>query len=273
MRLKLIFIIMFIFTLNISIAHSQNSLKDTLKYEIIYDFFYQENKDDTINIKSEQMVLKVSKNLSYYISYNNLKLRNMLNGLKNSNETPMIQSRPKTKLLYTITKDYNNDELIFSDRIGTDSYSYNQKIEELKWTLVDEKKVILGYPCKKATTQFAGRNYIAWYSTEISFSDGPYKFHGLPGLIFSIYDTKKHYKFIISSMTKENTYFDVKDEFFDPIKISEKEYKELKRKYREKPSSMMNSGGMTFPKELLDKADQRAKERLEYENNPIELEN
>jgi hypothetical protein len=28
---------------------------------------------------------------------------------------------------------------------------------------------------------------------------------------------------------------------------------------------------MTFPKELLDMGDKRAKERLKYENNPLEL--
>jgi GLPGLI family protein len=31
----------------------------------------------------------------------------------------------------------------------------------------------------KATTEFAGRTYVAWYTTEISIADGPYKFYGL----------------------------------------------------------------------------------------------
>lgn len=270
MKLKLIFIIMFIFLLNIT--HSQNNLKDTLKYEIIYNLSYQENKEDTINIKSEEMILKISKNFSYYISSNNLKLRNMLNGLQNSDETTIIKSRPKSKFLFTIIKDYNNDKIIFSDRIGLDIYSFEKQMNKIDWVLQNEEIEILGYKCKKATASFAGRDYIAWYSTEISISDGPYKFQGLPGLIFSIYDTNNHYKFNILSLKKDNTYFDTKDEIFNHIKISEKEYKELKRKYREKPSSMLNSGGMTFPKELLDKGDQRAKEKLKYENNPLELE-
>jgi GLPGLI family protein len=42
-------------------------------------------------------------------------------------------------------------------------------------------KEILGYTVK-ATTEFAGKN--VWHgTTEISIADGPYKFHGLPGLI------------------------------------------------------------------------------------------
>lgn len=43
----------------------------------------------------------------------------------------------------------------------------------MNWKLYDEETEILGYKCKKATTSFAGRDYIAWYSTEISISDGP----------------------------------------------------------------------------------------------------
>jgi GLPGLI family protein len=261
---------MFIFSINITL--SQNILKDTLKYEIIYKYSYQENKEDTINIQSEDMVLKLSKNFSYYISYNNFKLRNMLSELKNSNSTPVIKSRPKSKILYTIIKDYKRDKIIFSDLIAQDIYSFNKPLDKFNWVLHEEETEILGYTCKKATTSFAGRDYIAWYSTEISISDGPYKFQGLPGLIFSIYDTNNHYKFNILSIQKDNIFFDTKDEFYNHIEISEKDYKEVKKKYREKPSSMMNSGGMTFPKELLDKADQRAKEKFKYENNPLELE-
>lgn len=270
MKIKLFFAL-FTCSLVTNSILSQNSLEDTLRYEIIYDLSYQENKEDTLNIQSEQMVLKVAKNFSYYISYNNMKLRDMLSGHKNSNEVPMIQSRPKSKLLYTIVKDYKNDKIIFSDRIGQDIYSFTQPINKLEWTLHNEQKEILGYQCKKATTKFAGRDYIAWYSTEISIADGPYKFHGLPGLIFLIYDTNEHYKFNISSIKNNTNYFNTEDEFYKHIEISNKEYKVLKQKYREKPSSMMNSGGMTFPKEMLDMADKRAKEKIKYENNPIEL--
>jgi GLPGLI family protein len=270
MKLKIVLIkIMFIFTLNIT--YSQNNLKDTLKYEIIYDFSYQENKEDSKNIKSEQMVLKVSKSFSHYISYNNLQQTNMYKGIQNSGETSIIKSRPKTEFLFSLIKDYNNDKIIFSDMIGLDVYSFEKPTIKLDWVLNNEETEILGYKCKKATTTFAGRDYIAWYSTEISISDGPYKFQGLPGLIFSIYDTKNHYKFTISKISKEKSIFDTNDEIFNPIKITEKEFKELKRKFREKPSSMLNSGGMTFPKELLDMGDKRAKERLKYENNPLEL--
>lgn len=261
-------IIIFITALNF--VFSQQNLKDTLKYEIIYNLSYQENKEDTINIKSEEMVLKISKKFSYFISNNNLKLKNMLSEFKKTNEAPKIQSVPKSKFRYIIVKDYGKNEINFTDKIGLDVYDFTQSLK-LNWTLYDEETEILGYKCKKATTSFAGRNYIAWYSTEISISDGPYKFQGLPGLIFSIYDTKNQYKFNAITIKKDNTYLDLNDEYSNHIKITEKEYKELKRMYREKPTSMLNSN-FSFSKEDLEKLESKAKEKFKYENNPLELE-
>ena len=45
---------------------------------------------------------------------------------------------------------------------------------------------ILGYECIKATGNFRGRNYTAYFSAKIPISDGPFKFSGLPGLILKI---------------------------------------------------------------------------------------
>lgn len=44
---------------------------------------------------------------------------------------------------------------------------------------------------QKAETNFAGRKWIAWFTSDIPFQDGPYKFHGLPGLIVKIESADK----------------------------------------------------------------------------------
>lgn len=271
MKLKLFIIIILSLFISSSI-YSQSSLKDSLKYEIIYKYTYQKNKTDTTNIKSEEMILKIAENFSYYISHNNMKRREISYTSKNTNTIPLnIRSIPRPKIKYTILKNYQKNEIIFSDRFGTDFFSYTKKIDSFKWVLHNNQKVILGYSCKKATTSFAGRDYIAWYSIDIPIADGPYKFNGLPGLIFSIYDTEKHYSFNISSIKNIKKKFDTKEPIYKNIPITYNEFITLEKKYKEKPSSIINSGRITFPKELLDKADKRAKERLKYENNPIEL--
>lgn len=57
------------------------------------------------------------------------------------------------------------------------------------WKLVTGSKEIIGYECKKALLNYRGRDYEAWYAPEIPVPNGPYKFHGLPGMILAIKTT------------------------------------------------------------------------------------
>lgn len=56
------------------------------------------------------------------------------------------------------------------------------------WQLEEEVKQIGNFTCQKATTTFRGRDYIAWFASSIPVSFGPWKFHGLSGLILEVYD-------------------------------------------------------------------------------------
>lgn len=77
-------------------------------------------------------------------------------------------------------------EAIFKNP-GVKYYIYEDE-SNIKWQLLDEYKNISGYKCQKAATKFRGRNYEAWFTSEIPLSFGPWKFNGLPGLILEIYD-------------------------------------------------------------------------------------
>lgn len=269
MKKKISFIIISIFFW--SISFSQKDLNDTLKYEIEYDLSYQINNLDTLNIRSEKMVLKIAKNFSYFISLGYLKTREMIKNNETSNEMSVYKPLPKTKFRYIIIKDHQNEELIFSDLMGTYAYTYKTKLQKITWELQNEQKEIMGYMCKKATTHFGGRDYVAWYSEELSVPEGPYKFYGLPGLIFSIYDSRKQYNFNVSSIRKVSEYFSSKDEMLNQIQITEDEYKELNKKFKDKPSTMLEGNGISFPKEQIELLEKKAKEKFKYENNPIEL--
>lgn len=57
-----------------------------------------------------------------------------------------------------------------------------------EWTLTNDSKKILGYNCKVATASFRGREYKAWFTTELPTSAFPWKLKGLPGLILAYED-------------------------------------------------------------------------------------
>lgn len=71
-------------------------------------------------------------------------------------------------------------------------YSF-QTTDPMNWTISNETKTVQGYKLQKATTTFGGRNWTAWFSKDIPFNEGPFKFRGLPGLIFEIQDSNNNF--------------------------------------------------------------------------------
>ena len=49
--------------------------------------------------------------------------------------------------------------------------------------------------CIKATTNYKGREWVVWFAPETHLNIGPWKFHGLPGLILKAEDSENHYIF------------------------------------------------------------------------------
>ena len=88
--------------------------------------------------------------------------------------------------------DLKKDSL-FSRDIG---FTYvKEKKPKINWEIKNETKKIGKYKCRKAEAEFRGRNYTAWFTTEIPLPFGPWKLQGLPGLILEAYDAKKEVYF------------------------------------------------------------------------------
>lgn len=78
----------------------------------------------------------------------------------------------------------NEDPYLALDK----NHFITDSIPELHWK-IDESgktKLIHGYACKEATVEFRGSTFLAYFTTEIPTSFGPWKFDGLPGLILKI---------------------------------------------------------------------------------------
>ena len=87
---------------------------------------------------------------------------------------------------------YYNDlksKTLYSRDLGFD-YVKDTTID-INWKLSNEDKKIGIYTVQKATATFRGRNYTAWFTTQIPLPYGPWKLSGLPGLILEAYDTHK----------------------------------------------------------------------------------
>ena len=141
----------------------------------------------------------------------------------------------------------------------------------INWEIKNETKTISDYKCQKAIGSFAGRNYIAWFTSEIPISDGPYKFNGLPGLIIKINDSRNHYEFLLKIFYKvENTQINLKT-VDSPIYIKREEYSKLVDSYRTNPIPIMESEGAVFDKKNRKKMLDIFRKKKKSKNNRIEL--
>lgn len=144
---------------------------------------------------------------------------------------------------------------------------------------------------QKATADFGGRSWIAWFTKDIMISEGPYKFRGLPGLIFEISDTKDNFYFQLIKSYKLNKTYETSSliENFGgqkPLKITEKTLHKMKldsfndplHQFKEQYKNNTDPGAKYFVMGIEIKSPDQFKELSEMmqnnirkNNNPIEL--
>ena len=72
-----------------------------------------------------------------------------------------------------------------------------------EWQLLEGDTVICNYPCKKAKTKFRGRTWTVWYTPLLPYSDGPWKFCGLPGLVLEAHEAEGKLAFHSKKIEKD----------------------------------------------------------------------
>lgn len=83
-------------------------------------------------------------------------------------------------------KSFKDNTLSFTGRLAADDFLYEEQIPQINWSLGESKKVICGYQCQNAETEFRGRKYKVWFTEALPSSAGPWKLQGLPGVILSV---------------------------------------------------------------------------------------
>jgi GLPGLI family protein len=100
------------------------------------------------------------------------------------------------------------------------------------WQLKPDRKIIGGYVCLRAESVVRGRSYVVWYTPDIPVPNGPWKLHGLPGLILEGEDVGRHVIFVFKKLTlyKTNSTIEL------PTLTSDKElpYEEFKNHFKER---------------------------------------
>lgn len=177
---------------------------------------------------------------------------------------------------YTI-KNLKDQKILKSiQTIYRDLFSIKIK-DKLSWNILPEKLKIGDFDCQKATVQYGGRSWTAWFTQQIPLQDGPYIFHGLPGLIVKISDDENNFVFDLTevkNLTSELTHRSKGTE------LTWEQYNKMALNYYSDPFARIKSSGA--PYKVEDASGQlvspnmklevdKLKRQIRENNNPIEL--
>lgn len=256
-------------------------------YKVIYQVNWKPSVEKD-SMMTDLAVLAINNRYSYFTGYDNF--RN--DSLKSKIVTEFFNGNGQGNLRFpdpaklsrfnkTIIKNIASDSTIQEEKYHVSTFQIVSTCK-LKWKMEKETKTILGFVCKKASLDFGGRKWTAWYSESIPISDGPYKFHGLPGLILSINDEKKEYSFEIKGITKEIN--DVGYRNFgmpNPVKLSPSKWETFYARYKDQPSVIFENLNTEHTTYVINGKDIDRNEKIAYNlkekkyllenNNMIEL--
>ena len=172
----------------------------------VYQVTMKPDSTDRNMTKSELAHLDISGSNSIFYGENRMKRDSIMGRMRqtgsfNFDRTQMQNLR--SNLDFIIEKDYKTGKKLYKARILRDQYAYEED-RPMDWKILPETATIGEYKSQKAETQFGGRTWYAWFTAEIPFQDGPYKFSGLPGLIVKVEDSKGDYSFDLKETKKIN---------------------------------------------------------------------
>ena len=187
-------------------GYDQQIVIDTANVRILYALNAKDIKDEDtyIDLGKLEVGRRVSKYSSEFVDLSDVE------AVKWKKETGHTGYVPKSFWMGGRPELHENwSELVFSDYIirgnqlkeyacfplwaERENSSYTEQWPLMRWTLADEQQTILGHRCQKATCQFRGRDFVAWFAADVPIKGGSWKFGGLPGCILKVYDVQKIY--------------------------------------------------------------------------------
>ncbi|MDR2235310.1 MAG: GLPGLI family protein [Chryseobacterium sp.] len=263
-------VLFIIFLLSAISLHAQT-------YRYIYELSYRPSLKDDAH-ENMYMVLDVNPDETKYYDYSFLE-KDSLNRLHHTQNTSWSEQIP-------VKRKRNSTENSNFVMIGNDIFVYKTN-DKIDWTLSDETQKIENMTCQKASANFGGREWTAWFTKDIPISEGPYKFQGLPGLIVQLKDSESDFIFhLVKNKNLPQTY-DTSD-FLEvrygnkPIAVTEKTvyrkakeffndpFIEIRQKMKTDKSFRFEANGVKYETKDLDLLTKQQQKEILENYNPLE---
>lgn len=245
---KLLFILTFALSLH---TYAQN-------HRFIYEYRYIPNINEKEKVMTDVMALDINKSGSSYRSHTKLtqdsaRQAQIQEMIKKGGATASFNFKSTRKpgmVEYEVQKNYADNKVYLIQPVSRDTYKILED-EKLIWKISSEKQKIGDYNAQKATADFGGRKWIAWFSQDLPFHDGPYKFAGLPGLIVKVEDTTGSHIMTLAANrklpepenNKQSMEYGTKVSFGkEPVSVNEQQFKKAWNNYILDPAKELRAG-------------------------------
>jgi len=267
--MKNIYLLILFFLFNLTFGQNK---------QFLYEYTFIPDSTNRTDIRTEMMVLNVQKDRSEFYSFERYSTDStMLDAVKKGLFAP---APDKETVNDRIVKYSNSNQIVYNTFLMWDKYKVKQDVQ-FDWKLTNEFAKILNYDVQKATTEFGGRKWIAWFTKEIPIPDGPYKFKNLPGLILKIEDSRHNHIFELKgtkSGPEQFVYPNVGN--YPEFELNYSQFLKKLKNFRQNPTTDLASripdqrdseGKLRTSAEIIREINQQWLERLAKDNNLIEL--
>lgn len=182
---------------------------EPLVAKVAYTFIHIIDKQKPDTLHKEELVLRIGKNSTYYGSYPFsavIEPREATPPPPSGGVTRVYTGRPMAVVsdwgitTWYLAQNPTEKKLTRYESVGLAGYEVEEKFPVINWNVTATTKTIGGYTCQQATATYAGRNYTAWFTSDLPFSVGPWKLNGLPGVILEAYDDKQEVFFLFKQI-------------------------------------------------------------------------
>lgn len=262
-------IVIFLSTIFPLFLFSQKSFP--VEYEANYKLVYKLKNTQYAPQSETTFALLINKSSSYFKNINkyigdSLILEKKLKETGNTVKDLANYGKYRTQFPEGIGT--TNAKIYYSTEIEGKAFDYEEE-NNIKWKIINEYKTILGFKSRKAIAKKYGRTWIAWFTEEIPFPFGPYKFNDLPGLIVEVYDDKNDYHYTMYGFRKRKYVCASANIFKNSKTVSKEKIFDYQRNKYQKYLNRFDN--FIENKEELEELKKRSMQASK-EYNPIELE-
>lgn len=185
---------------------------DVARIQAHYEYQEKRSKNSD-RVTAHQMLLFIREKYLRYTSMPAYQADTLIDNAYKRGVTSYLEIMPAHRA--TLRADKSNESLLLNlveqkiraeQEIVTTKYIYEEALPQQEWQLTEGDSTILGYACKRAETSFRGRKYVAWYAPELELPYGPWKFGGLPGLIFDVVDSEGEHRHTLRGLEALSVY-------------------------------------------------------------------